>query len=334
VKRSVLLRLVMAGPWVAACAAGTVPSLSAAGWARPVTIGVFFLTAVIRTVVAALTRPTARGLPLTMAAGLSLFGIGSLVLALSPSLGFPSAAEAFFGAAYLCFTGYLILDTAGHGVWTLRAVLETVVIAGGIISATLFALVTPLPGQLPGDGVPPLLVYPLADAVLITIVLTQLITRRRPRDPRGALLLAGLSILAAVDVSLPLGLGGGGYAFTTLQDVVWAAALAMLAEAASRPARTTTSGVGAGIGSAVPVAAAMVALLVLAVDTDSALAWLTHPPAAATMMASLVLLLSSLRDARLATEAQRLSVTDDLTGLSNRRALLARLAVAQDDHLR
>ncbi len=331
-KRSVLLRVVMAGPWIAAVVAGIVPSLPAVGWARPVTIGLFFLTAVTRTVVAALTRPTGRGLPLTMAAGLSMFGTGSLVLALNPGLGFPSAAEIFFGAAYLCFTGYLILDTAGHGVWTLRAVLETVVIAGGIISAALFALVTPLAGDLPAVGLALLvaLVYPLADVVLVTIVLTQLITRRRPRDAQGALLLAGLSILAAVDVSLPLGLGGGGYAFTTLQDVVWAAALAMLATAACRPSRAPTSGVGAGLGSAVPVAAAMVALLVLAVDTDATSTWLTRPPAAATMMASLVLLLSSLRDARLAAEAQRLSRTDDLTGLSNRRALLARLAEAQE----
>jgi diguanylate cyclase (GGDEF)-like protein len=329
-KRSVLLRMVTAGPWIAAVVAGIVPWLPATVWARPLIIGLFFATAVIRTVVAALTRSTARGVPLTMAAGLLLFGIGSLVLALNPALGFPSAAEVFFGAAYLCFTGYLILDSAGPGMWTLRAVLETVVIAGGITSATLFALVTPLAGHLSAGGVPLLvaLVYPLADAVLITVVLTQLITRRRPRDPRGALLLAGLCLLAAVDVSLPLGLGGGGYAFTTLQDVIWAAAQAMLAEAASRPSRAAKS--DGGIGSGVPVTAAMVALLVLAVDTDATSTWLTRPPAAATMMASLVLLLSSLRDARLATEAQRLSLTDDLTGLSNRRALLARLAVAQE----
>lgn len=58
---SVALRLVAAGPWIAAVAVGTVPSLlPTVAAARPVTIGVFFLTAVIRIAAAALSRPTGR----------------------------------------------------------------------------------------------------------------------------------------------------------------------------------------------------------------------------------------------------------------------------------
>jgi len=314
---------------------GAQPILPDATWSRPLLIGAFFATAVIRTVVAALRLPAGRGLPLTMAAGLSLFGTGSLVLALNPGLGFPSAAEAVFGAAYLCFTGFLILDTSSRGVWSLRAMLETGVIAGGIISGALFALVIPLSARLAEGGVPLLiaLVYPVADVVLITILLTQLITRRKPRDRRSALLVGGLLTLAAVDISLPFGLGGGGYAFTTLQDVVWAVALAMLAAGASRPSRTTNEGSGAGIGPAVAVAAALCALFVLAANTGPALTWLIRSPAVLTLVLSLGLLLSSLHDARLAIEAQRLSRTDDLTGLGNRRAVMERLAVAEEQPL-
>jgi hypothetical protein len=65
-----------------------------------------------------------------------------------------------------------------------------------------------------------------------------------------------------VAVSLPLGLGGGGFAFTTVQDVLWATGLAMIADAA-RPSRTSVTGVGAGIGSAVAVVAALCALVML-----------------------------------------------------------------------
>ena len=299
-------------------------------WARPLVIGAFFVTVVIRTGVAAFRLPTRRGLPLTMAAGLALFGTGSLVLALNPGLGFPSFAEAIFGAAYLCFTGFLILDTSVRGVWTLRAVLETGVIAGGIISGALFALVIPLAARVTGGGLPLLiaLVYPIADVVLITILLTQLVTGRKPRSRRSALLVGGLCALAAVDISLPFGLGGGGYAFSTLQDVVWAIALAMLAAGASRPSGTAKRS-RADIGPSVAVAAALCALVVLATNSGPTLTWLIRTPAVLTMVLSLALLLSSLRDARLAIEAQRLSRTDDLTGLGNRRAVVERLTGAE-----
>ena len=269
--RSLALRLVGAAPLAVALTVGVLPVLPASTWARPVVIGAFFVTVVIRTVVAAFGLRTGRGLPLTMAAGLALFGTGSLVLALNPGLGFPSFAEAIFGAAYLCFTGFLILDTSGRGVWTLRAALETGVIAGGIISGALFALVIPLSAKVTDGGLPLLipLVYPFADVVLITILLTQLITGRKPRDRRSALLVGGLLALAAVDISLPFGLGAGGYAFTTLQDVVWAIALAMLAAGASRPSATTKRS-GAGIGPPVAVAAALCALVVLATNSGPA----------------------------------------------------------------
>jgi diguanylate cyclase len=333
---SLAVRLVSAAPWIAALAVGTVPAVvHGATWDRPVMIAAFFVAAVIRTTVAGLMRPTGRGLPLTMAAGLALFGTGSLVLALNPGLAFPSRAEVFFGAAYLCFTGFLILDTTGLGVWKLRTVLETGVIAGGIISGALFALVDPLSARMPAGGLPLLvaLVYPLADAVLITILLTQLITGRRPRDRRSAILVGGFVTLAAVDLSLPLGLGGGGYAFSTLEDVVWAAALALLAEGASRPSRTAPSGLGVGIGPPVAVAASLCALVVLATDSGASVTWLTRVPAVLTMLLSLGLLLSSLRDARLANEAQRLSRTDDLTGLSNRRAVMELLGDSEERSL-
>jgi diguanylate cyclase len=332
-----LRMLVAAAPWIVAVVIGVVPNLlPGSTWLQPLLIGAFFATTVTRTLLAALSRPTGRGLPLTMSAALVLFGTGSLVLALNPGMGFPSWAEVFFVAAYLCFTGFLILDTTGRGTWSLRAVLETGVIAGGIVSAAVFALVNPFSTRVPGGAVPLLvaLVYPLADVVLVTILLTQLITRSKPRNSRSALLLGGLLTLAAVDISLPLGIGSGSYAFTTLEYVLWAVALALLAEASCRTSRLTPSGEGrTGIGPSAAVAAALSALVVLAVDNTPQLPWLTRPPAVITMTLSLVLLLSSLRTARLAIEARLLSRTDDLTGLGNRRAVMEYLAESQERSL-
>jgi diguanylate cyclase (GGDEF)-like protein len=329
-----LRRLVAAGPWLAALAVGAAPRLLPdATQLRPTLIAIFFTTAVTRTVMAALMRRTGRGLPLTMAAGMALFGTGSLILSLNPALGFPSWAEVAFGASYLCITGFLILDTTGRGSWTLRAVLETGVIAGGIVSAAVFALV--FWAHVPGGGLGLLvaLVYPLADVVLVTILLTQLITRSKPRDLRSALLLGGLVTLAAVDSSLPLGGVSNSYAFTTLEDVAWAAALALLCESAARRPRSSHSQGARDIGPSIAVAAALSALVVLAADSAQGLPWLTRPPAVITMVLSLALLLASLRDARLTSEARLLSRTDDLTGLGNRRAVMEAIGESADRSL-
>jgi diguanylate cyclase (GGDEF)-like protein len=329
---SLLLKLVVAGPWLVAIGIGVAPAVTDATWARTFMIAAFFSLAVLRTVVAAYRMPSGRGLPLTMAVGLALFGTGCMVLALNPTLGFPSAAEAVFGAAYLCFTGFLILDTSGRGVWTPRAALETGVIAGGILSGALFAVVIPFSALAADLGVSLLiaLIYPVADIVLVTILLTQVITGRKRPDRRSALLVVGLVTLAAVDISLPLGVGSAGYAFTTLEDVVWAVALAMLAEGASRASSAPRSGTAKGIGPSVAVAASLCALVVLAAGSGPTSTWLIRTPAVLTMLLSLGLLISSLRDARLANEAQRLSRTDDLTGLGNRRAVMEKLADADE----
>lgn len=112
-------------PWVAG------QLLPGGTWGRPGVIGVFFLAAVLRTGAAALRRPTGRVLPLMMTAALTMFGTGSMILALNPTMGFPSIAEVFFGSAYLCFTGFLVLDATGRAAWNLQALLETGVAAGG-----------------------------------------------------------------------------------------------------------------------------------------------------------------------------------------------------------
>jgi diguanylate cyclase (GGDEF)-like protein len=108
---------------------------------------------------------------------------------------------------------------------------------------------------------------------------------------------------------------------------VWAAALAALADSAARPP-SRLSASQTGLGAPAAVAAGLCAVVVLAVDVGPGTSSLTHWPAVLTMVLSLGLLLSSLRDARSAAEAQRLSRTDDLTGLGNRRAVLHRLAAS------
>jgi diguanylate cyclase len=321
------VRLVCLAPWAAAGAVALVPwLLPSVPWVRSAMIALFLVAVLTRVGVAAVSAPARRRPPMVMmGVGLTLFVAGSLILALVPGLAFPSPVEIVFGGAYVCFIWFLMLDANGSRVRDLRTTLETGVIAGGIISAAVFALVVPTSARLGVDGLPLLvaMAYPIADVVLITTLVTQLLTGRRAADRRSALLTAGLVVLAAVDISLPLGLGAGGYAFSTLQDLLWAISLAVLAEAAVRPASHLVA--RSGIGSSVPVGAGLCALLVLVVGGRAGPGWVTQVPASLTILLLLGLLLRSLGEARRGIVAQRLSLTDDLTGIGNRRAVMETL---------
>jgi diguanylate cyclase (GGDEF)-like protein len=318
------VRCLSAAPWLAAVAIAVGPWLTdGVAWVRPAMIGAFLVVVVARMWWAAGVAIPARRTPIVvMGCGLALFASGALVLALDPGLPFPSPVEAVFGSAYMCFVWFLILDANGGRARDLRTVLETSVVAGGIISAAVFALLVPSANRLGLNGGPLLvaMAYPIADVVLISTVITQLLTGRRVFHKRTALLLAGLVTLAAVDTSLPLQIGSGGYAFSSLQDLLWALSLATLAAAAVRTAAYTVG--RTGIGSVVPVGAGLLALLLLVSGARSGSRWVTQVPASLTILLLLGLLLTSLREARRGIEAQRLSLTDDLTGIGNRRAVM------------
>jgi diguanylate cyclase len=317
-------RWLSVAPWLAAVAIVVAPRLGGGlPWVRSASIGLFLLVVVARVMwAAAVAGPGHRTPMVVMGCGLGLFASGALVLSLDPELTFPSPVEAVFGSAYVCFVWFLILDANGGRARDRRTILETAVVAGGIVSAAVFALLVPSANRLGLDGGPLLvaMAYPIADVVLISTVLTQLLTGRRLLHRRTALLLVGLLTLAAVDISLPLQIGAGGYTFSTLQDLAWALSQATLAAAVVRPGGSKVA--RSGIGSVVPVGAGLCALLLLVSGARSGSAWVTQVPAALTIVLLLGLLLTSLGEARRGIEAQRLSLTDDLTGIGNRRAVM------------
>ncbi|WP_426565377.1 putative bifunctional diguanylate cyclase/phosphodiesterase [Angustibacter sp. McL0619] len=322
-RRRAFDQVVRWAPWVAAVAVAAASGLaSTLPFARPAAIAAFFLAVSIRAACATHSAaPGKRAPALSLTAGMVLFGLGSLVLATATDLRFPSPAEGLFASAYVCFTGFLVMDTNGRRIRDPRTVLETGVVAGGILSGALFAVVSPFSGRLDLRGTDLLvaLIYPVADLALLTILLTQLATRSRARDRRSLLLLGGFITLAAVDISLPLSPGSGGYSFSTVQDLFWAVALAMLVDAVCVHRSTSTT--RQSIGSVVPVASGLIALLVLIFDPAPS-TWPTHIAAAATILLLLGLLLISLRDARRGAAAHILSREDDLTDLRNRRAVM------------
>lgn len=237
---------------------------------------------------------------------------------------FPAPGEWLFLVAYVGFAAFLLLDGRRTVTRSLATVLDTVVVTGGAASLVGIVVLTPVAVAFGGSSVPLLvaLIYPLADLVLALVVVAQVGLRLRGQSPRSALLLAGFLLFAVADSTFVVNLPGGTYSFPVLLDLLWAAALALVVLAACLPRRPASSRPGRWDSSSALLLAAAAALVVLVAPHPPGLGWYLNVPALLTLVAAGGRLLLALREARDAAEAYRLSRTDDLTGLPNRRALL------------
>ncbi|HMA46118.1 MAG TPA: GGDEF domain-containing protein [Frankiaceae bacterium] len=119
----------------------------------------------------------------------------------------------------------------------------------------------------------------------------------------------------------------GSYTSGTWLDLLWLVAWALMAFAAGRPGPAEPLRRGAGRPAvAVPVAAALLAELLLAFDHHLGL----HPVARVLALVTLALAVGRLaltfREVRALGDSRRQARTDDLTGLANRRAFYERAA--------
>lgn len=303
-----------------------------------VILGLLFLCMIVRLVMAAVAKSGRWPRTLALCAGLVLWAAGSAVLGSAGQPGtvaFPGPAEPLFLAAYVWFAVYLVIDGGTHRL-TLRTGLDAAIICGGAACLAGFAEVTPVAGSFGQQGLPLLiaLLYPMLDTSLILVVVSQVALRSRPLDLRTAQFLVALSLLTAADTSLVINLSSGAYAYGLTLDVMWALAFLTLVEAACRKTSPPSlepapSGAAQGtpnhpkhdwVGIAVLLAGG-VALGMLTFQPSPAVRPYVVAPAAITLFAAGSRLLIALREARGAAEAFRLSLTDELTDLPNRRAL-------------
>jgi diguanylate cyclase (GGDEF)-like protein len=289
---------------------------------------------VARLLTNAVAWPERRTGALVLAVSLVLYAIGSSSLTSSPDadlLAFPAPGEGFFIAAYSGMAVFLFLDSVGRGRIRLTAALEAVITCGGAACLAAAVLLSPAAAELPGEGAQLLLalVYPLFDILLVVIVLAETVVRRRAWSLRTVSLLTSFALMAAADTWFVRNLAGtgGAYDFSAPAAVTWAVSLCLLVSAACGPRRDQAPA-EPRYAAVPPVLAAFAALVVLTLrPADSGSLYLTIP-AVLTLGAAGGRLGLALREARGAAEAYRLSLTDDLTGLPNRRAVLARIEAA------
>ncbi|HYO17295.1 MAG TPA: EAL domain-containing protein [Dermatophilaceae bacterium] len=171
---------------------------------------------------------------------------------------------------------------------------------------------------------------PMFDLLLVAAVAGIAALRDVRMGSRWGLLLGGLLIFAAADVSYGLQVTAGTYVLGSPLDAGWAIGIALMAMwvdgAAQRegPAAQETSSATGAAALAVSTAATAAGLGVLLVSSRTQLSILAVTLAGMTLLAAAVRTQLAFRLlARMADLRRAAAITDDLTGLPNRRALYA-----------
>ena len=170
-------------------------------------------------------------------------------------------------------------------------------------------------------------IYPAADLALLGILFGTLLMIGRP-SPQGLLLAVGLLFMLASDTLRVLGLVGGQGSASSSMMVCWSLGLLCIAAAAwARPAPGRVLPVGGWWELTSPACIATLACGILVADHFSRMATSAVLLAAATFACALARLVWTLREVRSLALHRREALTDDLTGLPNRRALFRELEV-------
>lgn len=258
------------------------------------------------------------------------WGIAAALVTTAPLpdlIGFPAPGEGYFLSSYTLMAVFLILDTDLHRARvSLAAAAEATVTVGGAVCLAGVVLLTPLAGQIQGNGIGPLLalLYPLLDLLLASAVVGDLVLRRRAGSRQSWSLLTGFVLMAAADSVYGWQLSNAEFDFGVLPILCWTIALNLIVSGACGPRQPVTARTGRG--AVIPLfVAAFVAVCVLALTPPGVRTLYLSVPAVITLLAAGARLTVALREAQGAADAYRLSRTDDLTGLPNRRALLVRM---------
>jgi len=278
--------------------------------------------------------PAERGAWLALGAGMLFWALGqtyySVVLYYASPAPFPSPADfgflAFYPASYLALV-LLLRARVAH--------LERLAWVDGLIGALAVAGVAaalifpPALEALEGSpfGVAVSLAYPCFDLVLLGMLSGAFAASKWKTHGSWLLIAGALLLFVACDV-VYLSVAGQSTTALNIASVGWPLAFLLLAGASWLPATAT----GAVVGRAerrrivVPIAMGMVGIALLAVGTFVPIGAAAVVCGVACLVAVLMrLLITFEQNTRMLRVTETRAVTDALTGLANRRALMADL---------
>jgi two-component system, cell cycle response regulator len=278
--------------------------------------------------------PSERGAWLALGTGLLLWALGqtyySAVLYYASPAPFPSPADfgflAFYPASYVALV-LLLRARVAH--------LEPLAWVDGLIGALAVAGVAaalifpPVLEALEGSpiGVAVSLAYPCFDLVLLGLLSGAFAASKWRTEGTWLLIAGALLLFGACDV-VYLSVGGQSTAALNVASVGWPLAFLLLAAASWLPATATGTAVGRAERRRIvaPIAMGMVGVCLLAVGSIVPIGVAAVACGVACLVAVLIrLLITFEQNTRMLRVTETRAVTDSLTGLANRRALMADL---------
>jgi len=302
-----------------------------------VVIAAFFLFLVAKLVRTAV-RHRSRRLPLLLlSGGITVWAAGSAMVEAAvavSTVAFPSPSEVLFLLSYGWIAAFLLTEVSRRRrLSPLTLWLETTVICGAVACVAAVIVVTPISLLFDRGGVALLLavLYPLIDLALAMVVVSQVLLNQRDLSLRTGALVLGFVMLAAADSSFVLTLSTATYGSHISLDMLWGTSFGLIVIAAcSRPDPGPSRPVPERRARTLLLAGA-IALGVLILSPREGVGWVLIAVAVVTLLSAGARMAVALRDAQGAAEALRLSRTDELTGLPNRRAVLSDLDIALAD---
>ncbi len=288
----------------------------------------------------ALRRGVQRGLPLALGGAILMWTLGDIALTIETLHGaeapVPSVADVFYLAFYPIAYLALVLMVRKESSRLVPATWLDGAVAGLGASALLAAFAFHDIHRVAGGGsasVVTNLVYPVGDVLLAMMVVggsAVLVRRRGPWLPFAL----GCAVTAVGDTYNLLPSAGSTHVGVVADGIAWPTAIFLMSLAVwVRPGKLNVLAHQPAPGFVLPGLGAAAALLVVLAGSASGVGTAAVALAGATLLVVGVRLALSVRSLRSLTEERhRQAVTDQLTGLGNRRRLAAVLDGLFADH--
>jgi diguanylate cyclase (GGDEF)-like protein len=263
--------------------------------------------------------------------GIAVWGLGNTywTFLLADQNQFPSLADSMWLTFYvLAYAGLGLIFRArlprvALNVWIDGAVAATTVSA--VAAALVFDAVLEVTEGRP-IAVAVNLAYPIGDTVLLALVVAAIGLSGWRVTSSWGFAAAGCVVFGVTDSIYAYQVNVGSYNTLSWMNLGWPAACLLLAFAAWQPARRVRARAEGWSGIAVSIGCAAIAVGVLVYDHFVRVSPLTLVLASASVVGVLLRLALTFRDhLRLLDTSRAEALTDSITGLGNRRALLAHL---------
>jgi diguanylate cyclase (GGDEF)-like protein len=274
---------------------------------------------------------------LSLTIGIGLWAVAELLFdfVYNGSPPFPSVADGFFLAFYpACYVALLLLvrerlSEFSRALWLDGAM--AAIASSALGAAVLFEVVLRSTDGSTGVIVTNL-AYPLGDILLISAVIGVFALTGWKFDRTWGLIGAGLAATAVADGIFLFQTATNSYAEGTLLDALWPASMLLLAAAAWQAPRRTAVALEGRPLLATPLVCGLIGLGIFTYDHFRPVNLLAVSLAGATILAVIVRTGMTFRQNTRILELMRShAVTDALTGLGNRRRLIADLDRALAD---